>query len=215
MWTVMMVAMMFPTAAPYILTFHGVQVGKRQRGQAFVATWIFVAVYLVVWIAFGAVAYMLAVQAQTLAGAMRWPGDTVARIGGVLIILAGLYQLSPLKGLCLSKCRSPLSFILTSWRDGVGGAIRMGLQHASYCLGCCWLLFVILFPIGVMNIAAMVLITALIFAEKALPHGHRVAVLAAVGLVVYGIVVIAAPQALPTFMPSASMEDMPAPHALP
>ena len=100
-----------------------------------------------------------------------------------MIVLAGLYQLSSLKRLCLSRCRNPLSFIMTSWRDGAGGAIQMGLAHGLYCLGCCWLLFVILFPIGVMNIVAMALITLLIFAEKSLPRGQRIGQGAALALV--------------------------------
>ena len=96
---------------------------------------------------------------------------TAARIGGAVITLAGIYQLTPLKDLCLSKCRTPITFIMTSWRDGAVGALRMGLLHGAYCLGCCWLLFVILFPLGIMNIAAMAVITLIVFAEKTLPWG--------------------------------------------
>ena len=197
-WVVMMVAMMFPTTAPMILTFARVQAGKRQRGEVFVPTWIFVAAYLIVWIAFGALAFVVAVGAEQLGDQVPWVMDNAARIGGVVLILAGLYQFSPLKRVCLSKCRSPLSFILGSWRDGHGGAFRMGLEHGVYCLGCCWLLFVILFPLGVMNIAAMAVITMLIFAEKSLPVGRRVAQLAAAALVVYGALVVFLPQLLPT-----------------
>ena len=93
-----------------------------------------------------------------------------------------------------------MSFILGSWRDGAGGAIRMGLEHGVYCFGCCWLLFVILFPLGLMNVAAMALITALIFAEKSLAVGHGVGKIAAVVLIAYGALVIAVPDALPTMM---------------
>jgi predicted metal-binding membrane protein len=97
--------------------------------------------------------------------------ETAARIGGAVLVAAGLYQLSPLKDLCLSQCRTPVGFIMTSWRDGILGALRMGLRHGAYCLGCCWLLFAILFPLGMMNIAAMAAVTALVFAEKTLPWG--------------------------------------------
>jgi predicted metal-binding membrane protein len=113
------------------------------------------------------------------------------------IFFAGLYQLSPLKRVCLSKCGTPLQFILGSWHDGYGGAFRMGLEHGAYCLGCCWLLFVILFPLGIMNIAVMALVTALIFAEKSLPIGRHISQLAGGALIIYGALVIFLPAALP------------------
>ena len=129
-----------------------------------------------------------------------WLMDNAARLGGVVLLLAGLYQLSPLKDICLSKCRTPLQFILSSWHDGYGGAFRMGLEHGAFCLGCCWLLFVILFPLGIMNIAVMALVTALIFAEKALPIGRQISKLAGAGLIVYGALIMFLPAALPVGM---------------
>jgi predicted metal-binding membrane protein len=197
-WVVMMVAMMFPTTAPMILVFARVQAGKRERGQVFVPTWIFVAAYLVVWVAFGALAFGVAAGAEQLSAQVPWLMDNAARIGGVLLVVAGLYQLSPLKRVCLAKCRSPMSFILSSWRDGRLGAFRMGIGHGMYCLGCCWLLFAILFPLGVMNVAAMAVITVLIFAEKSLPVGRRVAQAAAGVLILFGALVVFLPQLLPT-----------------
>ena len=158
-WILMMVAMMFPAAAPMILAFSKVQAGKRQRGEAFISTWIFVAAYLLVWGLAGIVAYIGALAIEAVAAHTALSPVTVARIGGIVLVAAGLYQLTPLKDLCLSKCRTPITFIMTSWRDGAAGALRMGLLHGGYCLGCCWLLFVILFPLGIMNIAAMALIT--------------------------------------------------------
>ncbi|HTJ89362.1 MAG TPA: DUF2182 domain-containing protein, partial [Acidocella sp.] len=143
-WVVMMVAMMFPSAAPMILTFHKVQVGRRQRGDAFVATWLFVTAYMVVWTLCGVIAYGGAVVAEVIAMRAALSPVATTRIGGVLLVAAGLYQLTPFKERCLSKCRTPISFIMTSWRDGRRGALRMGLLHGAYCLGCCWLLFVIL-----------------------------------------------------------------------
>ncbi len=140
-WVVMMVAMMFPTAAPMILTFHRVQAGKRQRGETFVATWVFVVAYMLVWTLSGVAAYAGALAAEAIAAHSALSPSTAARIGGAVLVAAGLYQLTPFKDLCLSKCRTPISFIMTSWRDGVGGALRMGLLHGAYCLGCCWLLF--------------------------------------------------------------------------
>jgi predicted metal-binding membrane protein len=199
-WVVMMVAMMFPTAAPMILTFHKVQASKRQRGEAFVATWVFVAAYMAVWALSGVAAYAGAVAAEAIAARAALSSATTARIGGAVLVAAGLYQLTPLKEACLSKCRTPISFIMTSWRDGTAGALHMGALHGLYCLGCCWLLFVILFPLGIMNIAAMAGITALVFAEKTLPWGRPVARVTSVALVAYGAAVLAAPQVLPTFM---------------
>ena len=199
-WAAMMVAIMFPTAAPMILTFARVQSTRQQRGQVFVPTWLFVSSYLFLWIASGILAYAAAGIGDSLAQNSMWLMDNGARIGGVVLVLAGLYQLSPLKSTCLGKCRTPMSFILGSWRDGSVGAVRMGLEHGIYCFGCCWLLFAILFPLGMMNIAAMALITLLIFAEKSLAIGPRVARGAAVLLIAYGALVLAMPNALPTMM---------------
>ena len=217
LWVVMMVAMMFPTAAPMILTFQRIQATRAERGQPFVATWIFVAAYLAIWTAFGGLAYVAATLAQLAAAAAMVPPLAAARVGGGVLMLAGLYQLSPLKHLCLSKCRTPLAFLLTSWREGIDGAVRMGLAHGMYCLGCCWLLFVILFPLGMMNVALMALITLLIFAEKTLPLGHRIGQVAAVVLLLYGAVVLVVPEVLPTFMSSApmAMPEMPLPASPP
>ena len=204
-WVIMMVAMMFPTAAPMIVAFHTVQAGKRQRGEAFVSTWIFVAAYLLVWGLSGVAAYAGALAAEAVAARAALSPATSARVGGTVLVAAGLYQLTPFKDLCLSKCRTPITFIMTSWRDGTAGALRMGLLHGAYCLGCCWLLFVILFPLGIMNIAAMAGITLVIFAEKTLPWGRVAARATAAALVVYGVVVIATPQFLPTFPRGSSM----------
>jgi predicted metal-binding membrane protein len=196
-WIVMMVAMMFPTAAPMILVFARVHAAKRQNEPAFVPTWVFVSAYLLIWTLFGVLTYAGAVWVEELAQQVPWLTANAARLGGGVLALAGLYQLSPLKRSCLSKCRTPLQFILGSWRDGYGGAFRMGLEHGLYCLGCCWLLFVILFPLGIMNVAVMALVTALIFAEKSFPIGQRIARLAALALLAYGVVVMAVPGALP------------------
>jgi predicted metal-binding membrane protein len=213
-WVIMMVAMMFPTAAPMIVTFHKVHAGKRQRGEAFVSTWIFVAAYFLVWTLSGVAAYAGALAAEAIAARTALSPATAARIGGGVLVVAGLYQFTPWKNICLSKCRTPISFIMTSWHDGAAGALRMGLLHGAYCLGCCWLLFVILFPLGIMNIAAMAVITLVIFAEKSLPWGRAVARAAAVTLIVYGSAVVIAPQYLPTFHPVQGMDmpmDMPMP----
>lgn len=198
MWVAMMVGMMFPAATPMILAFERSQSRRRADGAPFTPTWMFVAPYLAVWSFFGLLGYGLAVMFQELTEDTAWAADDVSRIAAGFVVAAGLYQLSPLKRVCLSRCRSPLSFMLSYWRDGRRGALSMGLRHGLYCLGCCWVLFLLLFPIGVMNVAAMVAVAALVFAEKALPGGDRVASAAAGILVVYGSVALVVPEWLPT-----------------
>lgn len=199
-WIVMMIAMMFPSAAPMILMYMGIARGRGQRGQAFAPTWVFVGGYLVVWAAAGLAAYLLATGTAWLLGRSPWLMAHTGQLAGALLIGAGIYQVTPLKSACLAKCRTPLQFVLGSWRDGYGGALRMGLAHGLVCLGCCWLLFVILFPLGIMNIVAMALLTALIFAEKALPHGRATSWVAGGALVLYGALVVLDPALLPGTM---------------
>jgi predicted metal-binding membrane protein len=208
MWAAMMAAMMFPTAAPMVLAFHRIQSGKRARGEAFVSTWLFVAGYIAVWAAAGIAAYLGALAAERVAARLGLSGADAARIGGGLLIASGLYQLTPLKHVCLSKCRSPIGFIMTAWREGRFGALRMGVMHGAACLGCCWMLMAILFPLGVMNLAVMALVTLIIFAEKALAW-ERVAVYGtAAALMLYGALVVAAPHLLPTYRMTASEMKM-------
>lgn len=197
-WIAMMVAMMFPTAAPMILTYARVQAGRPARGNTLGATWVFVGSYLLLWVLFGALAFAAATGAYAFAQTQPVLRDNAGRVGGLAIVLAGLYQLSPLKRSCLAKCRSPMDFVLGSWRDGRVGAVRMGVEHGAYCLGCCWLLFVILFPLGMQNVGAMALIALLIFAEKSHPLGPRIGIVAAAALIAYGTFVVLVPEALPT-----------------
>ena len=200
-WVAMMVAMMFPTAAPMILSFAKIQGSRQVRGQVIVPTWLFISAYTALWSATGILAFLAATAADNLAEHSDWLLANAGRIGGAVLVVAGLYQLSPWKNKCLAQCRTPMSFIMTRWQEGKLGALRMGLEHGAYCLGCCWFLFVILFPLGMMNVAAMALITLLIFAEKSLAIGERIARAAAVGLVAYGVLVLVAlPGALPTSM---------------
>jgi predicted metal-binding membrane protein len=204
-WIIMMIAMMFPTALPMILTFHRVQAGRRGRSQTFVSTWVFVGGYLLVWGLAGILAFAGATGAEAFAAYVGTSAATAGRIGGVLLIIAGAYQLSTLKDFCLAKCRTPTSFILTSWRDGNWGAVRMGWQHGLFCLGCCWLLFLALFPLGIMSIAAMAMVTVLILAEKTLLIGERIAKISGIALLLYGGAVLVLPQLLPNFPAAAVM----------
>src|SRR5205085_3487794 len=159
---------------------------------------LFVGAYIVLWFAFGIAAYLLSVAVESAASHSDWVATNWGRAGGALLVLAGIYQLSPLKDICLRHCRTPLSFVMTRWRDGRGGAVRMGLTHGLYCMGCCWLLFLILIPLGVMNVAAMVAVALLVFAEKTVPHGRGIGVLAALVLIGCGGAVAAHPSLLPT-----------------
>jgi predicted metal-binding membrane protein len=188
-WVVMMVAMMLPTAAPMILAFHGMQAGKRHPDVAFDSTWAFVAAYLLVWAVFGVAAY-----AGVLAAAAVQPAlspATADEIGGLILMVAGIYQLTPVKRRCLSECRTPI--IMTSWHDDTAGTYRMGLLHGVYCLGCCWLLFVALFPLG-MTIEAMAAVTLIILGEKTLPRPEFVSYGVAAVLVLCGLLMAVAPE---------------------
>jgi len=210
-WLVMMVAMMLPTALPMILTFHKVQAANRQPRDVFASTWVFVAAYLLMWAFTGLAAYVGMEAAEAAAVRLALPPAAAAQVGGAIIVVAGIYQLTPLKDVCLSKCREPLDFIVTAWRDGATSALEMGLLHGAYCLGCCWLLFVILFPLGIMNVGAMATVTLIIFAEKTLPWPRLAPYAAASVLVLYGALVITSPQLLPTFQQDggSAMPEMP------
>ena len=195
-WGVMMMAMMFPATAPMNLAFSRVQRERHSGRRPSVSTWIFVGAYLLIWTLFGVLAYLIASAAWELAQQLPWLLLNATRIGGSVLIVAGLYQFTPLKRVCLAKCRTPGDFISHSWREGYPGSFRIGLEYGIYCLGCNWLLFVLLFPLGIMNIVAMLLLTALIFAEKCFSVGAHIARFAALALILYGALVIFVPAAL-------------------
>jgi predicted metal-binding membrane protein len=198
-WAVMMVAMMFPAAAPMILLFRTIATQRRTSGGAFVPTWIFVAGYLLVWTTIGAMTWVV-VQVLSDAAGRLGPVEraTWGRLAlGVVLVGAGLYQLTPLKRLCLDHCRSPLAFVISHWREGRLGALRMGLTHGAYCLGCCWALFAVLVAAGVMSLAWMLLLTLVVFAEKVLPYGRRAAYGVGVAFLVLGILVAAGRVTMP------------------
>jgi predicted metal-binding membrane protein len=192
MWVAMMVAMMFPAAAPMVLMYG------RMRPSDPPSIALFTASYIVLWFVFGALAYLVSAAVEAGASRSEWIAMNWGRAGGALLVLAGVYQLTPLKEVCLRHCRTPLSFVMTRWREGRSGAVRMGLMHGLYCMGCCWLLFLILIPLGVMNVAAMAAVATLVFAEKVLPRGRAVGALAASVMVVYGLAVSIHPALLPT-----------------
>jgi predicted metal-binding membrane protein len=181
-----------------VLLFARVSGERAQRGQAeLVPTWIFVAGYLAAWTAYGLVAYG-AYRAVVSAGTgwLAWERSGRYVAGGALIA-AGVYQLTPLKDVCLRHCRSPLHFILHGWREGRVGAVRMGFEHGAYCVGCCWGLMLALFALGVMSLFWMAVVAAAILVEKVAPQGERLARLFAVALVALGIWVASAPASVP------------------
>ena len=193
-WTVMMVAMMLPAAMPMIAIFASAQ-ARRDRHVA-VPTWIFVAGYILVWAATGVLVYCL-VQASNAYRAPLERDIWRSLALGATLALAGVYQFTSLKRICLRQCRSPFGFVAQYWRDGWFGALTMGGRHGLYCLGCCWALFAVLVAAGMMSIAWMLLLTLVIFAEKVLPHGERTSAAVGLGLITLGVIVAGAALPLP------------------
>jgi predicted metal-binding membrane protein len=196
-WTVMMIAMMLPAAAPMILIFASAQ-ARRDR-QVAVPTWIFVAGYILVWGAAGLIVYVLVQIAAELVSHVA----SLARVIwaplalGAVLTFAGLYQFTPVKRVCLHYCRSPFGFVAQYWREGWVGALGMGLRHGLYCLGCCWALFAVLVAAGVMSLAWMLLLTLVVFAEKVLPHGPRTSAAVGVAFIALGVTVASGAISMP------------------
>ncbi|MDP9277155.1 MAG: DUF2182 domain-containing protein [Actinomycetota bacterium] len=211
-WVVMMAAMMFPSIWPMVAMYTRVQQGKRERGKEVPAgaTALFVGGYLVTWAAAGLVGYGIFEAARGISiDAFSWDRGGPYLAGGIIVV-AAVYQLTPLKDACLSKCRSPLGFLLTAWRPGRLGAFRMGLEHGAWCLGCCWALMAALFALGVMSVGWMVFIAALIAIEKLLPWKTFANRGVAVLLLVLGLSVAIAPERVPGLILPGSPQAMPA-----
>ena len=178
MWAVMMVAMMVPmmvpTAAPMILTFATINRKRREQQRPFVPTAVFLSGYVAVWSAFAALATVAqwGLHSATLLSPMMV--STSAILGGTLLLAAGIFQLSRLKYLCLTHCRTPMAFLMTEWREGADGVLVMGLRHGVFCLGCCWVLMGLLFVLGVMNLLWIAALAGFVLLEKVAPAGHRV-----------------------------------------
>jgi predicted metal-binding membrane protein len=192
MWTVMMAAMMLPGAAPMLLVFTTVNRKRRAdhsvgAGTPLVSTGLFTLGYLLVW---GGFSLTAATAQWGLQAAALLSDDalTVAPVvGAAVLIAAGIYQLTPLKYACLARCRTPLGFLLSEWRDGDLGALVMGLRHGLFCLGCCWVLMTLLFVGGVMNLAWVAAITVFVLLEKVLPAGRAISWVTGLGLILWGI----------------------------
>jgi predicted metal-binding membrane protein len=187
MWAVMMVGMMTPSAAPVVLLFAAM---RRGSGRLPGVVFAFGAGYLLVWVLFSAVAALAQWalhQAALLSPAMT---TSSVRLGAAILIAAGVYQLTPFKGTCLAHCRSPLGFLMSHWREGTTGALRMGIAHGTYCLGCCWALMCVLFVVGVMNLLWVAAMAVFVLVEKVGPAGIWVARTAGVAMIASGTYVL-------------------------
>jgi predicted metal-binding membrane protein len=190
MWWVMMVAMMLPSAAPMVLLFATVNRKSRQQGQPYTPTGFFAAGYLVAWGGFSLIAVVLQWGLGRLTFLSPMMQTTSLYLGAGLLIGAGIYQLTPLKQACLRHCRSPLQFIAYHWRHGTGGALRMGLEHGLFCLGCCWVLMTLLFYGGVMNLWWIAGLAIYVLIEKLAPLGARLGRYTGGLLILWGVGVL-------------------------
>jgi predicted metal-binding membrane protein len=185
MWAVMMMAMMLPSASPMLL-LYGVIARRSAQTSAGRRIYAFAGAYLIVWTVFslGATALQRVLASLLLFSSMMQISN--AAFGATLLVIAGVYQLTPLKLACLRTCQSPLRFLMSRWRDGLSGAFRMGLQHGAYCLGCCWALMLLLFVGGVMNLTVIAALTAFVAFEKLAPFGVYGARISGVLLIMAG-----------------------------
>jgi predicted metal-binding membrane protein len=204
-WVVMMAAMMLPSVSPTVALYS-----TMTRRRSSVLPLLFTAGYLLVWAAVGAAAFGVALVASRAFGdVLAW--DRAGRwVAGATLVVAAVYELTPLKDVCLGKCRSPLGFLLGAWRDGRRGALEMGVRHGAWCVGCCWALMASLFALGVMSIAWTAFVAAVIAIEKTLPWRRVVTWGTAAVLLTLGVLLLASPEALPglTLPGSHPMQDM-------
>lgn len=189
-WVVMMAAMMFPSVSPTVALYS-------RMAKSSTASLVFVSGYLLAWTAAGVLAFAVSDLGGSLLGSeLAWDRGGRWLAGGILVV-AAVYELTPLKDVCLGKCRSPLGFLFGAWRDGLSGALQMGVRHGGWCIGCCWALMAALFALGVMSLAWMAFVAALIAAEKTLPWGRAVTYGTAALLLALGVVLMVAPEAIP------------------
>jgi len=191
-WVVMMAAMMFPSVAPTVALY-----ARMSRQESRLAPLVFTAGYLLTWGAVGVLAFAFVDVINAIDGdVLAW--DSAGRwIAGGTLVVAAVYELTPLKDVCLGKCRSPLGFLLASWKGGWSGALRMGAKNGAWCVGCCWALMAALFALGVMSIVWMALVAGLIAVEKTLPWRRVATYATAAVLLVLGILILASPHAIP------------------
>jgi predicted metal-binding membrane protein len=204
-WVIMMAAMMFPSVAPTVALY-----ARMTRERSPVAPLVFCAGYLLVWAAVGLLVFAVAVAGGSVAGGVLHWGRAGRWVAGGTLLVAAAYEVTPLKNVCLAKCRSPLGFLIGSWRDGLPGALEMGAKNGAWCVGCCWALMASLFALGVMSIGWMIFVAALIAVEKLLPWRRVATVGTAAVLLVLGVFLLAAPGSTPglTIPTQASMSRM-------
>jgi predicted metal-binding membrane protein len=206
-WVVMMAAMMFPSIAPMVVMHVRIQEGRKARGQSAPvgATTLFVAGYLVTWTAAGLLGYGVYELGRAITGDLFAWDNAGPYLAGGIVVAAAVYQLTPLKDTCLRHCRSPFVFLMEHWKPGRMGALRVGLVHGAWCVGCCWALMAALFALGVMSIGWMAFIAALIAAEKLLPWR----VLANRGIALLLLVLGLAVAITPGSVPGLTLPDSP------
>jgi len=190
MWTVMQIAMMSPTAVPMVLMHTKVERHRNPLQNPYIATTIFFMGYVIVWTIFSAVFAGVQIGLQSANMLSPLMVSTNPLLAGGILIAAGMFQFSKLKEACLNHCRSPVTYLMTDWRDGRGGAVLMGLKHGAYCVGCCWTLMALLFVAGVMNLLWMAIITVIVLMEKVVPNGNLYGRIAGIGFIVWGAVII-------------------------
>jgi predicted metal-binding membrane protein len=190
MWAAMMVGMMVPSATPMVIAYTDWTRRGPVRGNRTAAVSAFLAGYVLVWLAFSLLAAVVQVSLDG-AGLLTAMGATSRPVlGGTVLVLAGVFQVTPWKESCLRRCRTPLGFLIAEWRDGASGALNMGVRHGAYCLGCCWALMAVLFVVGTMHLVWMAAIAGFVLAEKVLPRTLRIHYAAAVALVGSGTVIL-------------------------
>ncbi len=191
MWAIMMTAMMFPSATPMVLMFTAVNERQKETQRPLMPTGLFVVGYFLVWTSYSA----LAAMAQWGLHVSTFLSDdlviTSPLLGGILLVAAGVFQWTPFRDACMSKCRSPLGFLMAEWREGRLGALIMGLKHGLNCVGCCWLLMLLSFVLGIMNMVWMVLLTVFMLVEKAYPGSQWVSRTGGLILIAWGLWVAA------------------------
>jgi len=190
MWSIMMVAMMIPSATPMIIIFATVNRQRSNKQGPFIPTWVFVLGYLTAWTVYSGLATMVQWGLHTAALLTHTLVITSPLLGALFLVAAGVFQWTPLRDACMTQCRSPFGFIMTEWREGHRGALIMGLKHGIYCVGCCWLLMILSFVLGVMNILWMAALTAFMVLEK-VTDNKWVSRTAGMILVVWGLWVVA------------------------
>jgi predicted metal-binding membrane protein len=190
-WVVMMAAMMLPSVAPTVALF------SRMKSESNLAPLLFALGYVVTWTAAGVLAFTIAFGGGRAAGdVLSW--DRAGRwVAAVTLLVAAVYELTPLKDVCLGKCRSPLGLLLGSWRNGASGAMRMGMTNGAWCVGCCWALMLSFFALGIMSVVWMAVVAGLIAMEKTLPWRRVATYGTAAVLVTLGVLVFAAPDSVP------------------